>query len=85
MNYPKIKSVTAEEDSQLLVVFDNGAAKLYDCKPLLATDVFEPLRQDWFFRLVKPDVGGYGVIWDENLDLSESELWENGREVELHP
>ncbi|WP_423805896.1 DUF2442 domain-containing protein [Phascolarctobacterium succinatutens] len=30
------------------------------------------------FNLVKVDVGGYGISWNDDLDLSCDELWENG-------
>ncbi len=67
----------------LLVMFDNGVRKLYDCKPLLELEDFAPLRQDWLFETVQTDPGGYGVSWNEDMDLSESELWENGLPIDL--
>ena len=79
MEYPKIVAVQPLADKRLLVSFDNGVQKTYDCKPLLAHTVFKPLRQDWLFQLVYVDSGGYGVIWSDEIDLSEAELWENGR------
>jgi hypothetical protein len=30
------------------------------------------------FNSVKADKHGYGVIWSDDLDLSESELWLHG-------
>jgi hypothetical protein len=80
-SYPKVKSVVPSEDKCLLVRFDNGVCKLYDCKPLLKTKEFAPLKDNWFFRMVKVDAGGYGISWNEEIDLSESELWENGQLV----
>ena len=29
---------------------------------------------------VKVDAGGYGISWNDNIDLSSNELWENGKE-----
>ena len=77
--YPKVKFVAPSEDRCLLVIFDNGMRKLYDCKPLLKTEVFASLKNDWLFRSVQADSGGYGISWSEEIDLSESELWENGQ------
>ena len=34
------------------------------------------------FNDVSVDVGGYGIIWDDDLDLSCDELWEHGVQVE---
>ena len=27
------------------------------------------------------DVGGYGIVWNDDVDLSCDELWENGKEI----
>ena len=32
--------------------------------------------------IVLVDVGGYGIIWNDELDLSCDELWDNGTTVE---
>jgi len=30
---------------------------------------------------VRVDPGGYGISWNDNIDLSEYELWTNGQPV----
>lgn len=80
--YPKIKGVQPQDGKRLLVTFDNGTRKIYDCKPLLTTKIFEVLQEDGFFNSVQADPGGYGVSWSEEMDLSESELWEHGQLVD---
>ena len=82
MKYPKIRSVRAEADKTLRVQFDNGVAKLYDCKPLLSTEPFSVLQNDAMFREVHADTHGYGVIWNDEIDLAESEIWIYGKEAE---
>jgi hypothetical protein len=37
------------------------------------------LENESFFRQVKVDAGGYGISWSDTIDLSESELWLNGK------
>ena len=37
------------------------------------------LKDDAFFKNVRVDQAGYGVVWNDNVDLSESELWINGK------
>ena len=34
------------------------------------------------FSSVFVDKGGYGIIWNDELDLSCDELWENGKEID---
>jgi hypothetical protein len=83
MDTPKILSVQALEDKQLLVKFVNGIEKIYDCKPLLEMEMFEVLMNDAFFKAVQVDVGGYGISWNDDADISEYELWTNGVEVAM--
>ncbi|WP_442937996.1 hypothetical protein [Nostoc sp.] len=40
--------------------------------------MFSPLRQPAFFQNFKVEQGGYGIVWNEEIDLSEYELWKNG-------
>ena len=77
--YPRISAVEPLEGFALRVTFANGVTKYYDCTPLLQDEVFEPLRNAGFFRNVRAAPGGYAVVWNDQVDLSESEIWEHGR------
>jgi len=81
MNAPKVKSVAPLKESRLLVTFANQVQKVYDCRTIINLDRFQPLKNDAFFKAVTVDVGGYGVSWDDETDLSEYELWNNGVEL----
>ena len=76
--YPKILDVKPKKGKRLLVTFNNGIKKIYDCSSLIDDDIFKPLMNDGLFNSVQADKHGYGVIWTDELDLSESELWING-------
>jgi hypothetical protein len=82
---PRIKSATAIGPTQLLVVFDDTSERVYDCEPLLDRPQFALLRTPAFFRAVRVDPGGYGISWNDAMDLSEYELWTNGTPVEASP
>ncbi len=82
MNSPKIKSVKPLKEKQLLVTFVNGIEKVYDCHKILQHERFHLLRQEAFFKAVQVDPGGYGISWNDEMDLSEYELWQNGVEVD---
>jgi hypothetical protein len=80
--YPLIAEVEAHSGRRLLVRFRNGVTKLYDCKRILALPAFKALRSDdVLFRRARADKHGYGVIWNDELDLAESEVWVGGRVV----
>ena len=81
-SYPKIKHVKPMAGKKLLVTFSNNTKKIYDCSSLLQEGAFKPLRNDALFRSVMPDRYGYGIIWSDEIDLSESELWINGLPAE---
>jgi len=79
---PRIEAVTPIENSRLLVCFRNGVEKIYDMAPLVTRPPFDLLATPAFFRAVRVDPGGYGISWNDNIDLSEYELWTNGTPVE---
>jgi hypothetical protein len=76
--YPKVRSVSALPGKKLRVTFENGDVRIYDCSPLLSDPPFALLAQDALFRAVQVDLHGYGIVWSDDIDLSESELWLNG-------
>jgi len=81
MNHPKIKSAKAIDDHTLEIEFDNNQKKKYDASPLFEQDLFSPLKNQALFRAVKVDSGGYAVLWNEDIDISEYELWTHGQEI----
>ena len=79
--FPKVRSVTAKPNHTLIVTFDNQVKKRYDCRQLLKNPLYQLLREIAFFKSVKVDAGGYGISWNDDLDLSEYELWTHGTEI----
>lgn len=74
----KVKAVYPYEDLNIIVVFENNAIKKYDTKQLFPQfDWYRELENPDIFNLVQVEAGGYGVSWNEDIDISEDELWEN--------
>ena len=81
--FHKIKNVFALPEYKLSVQFSEGVTKIYDVKPLFEKiPLFAELNNDAEFACVTVDVGGYGIVWNDDLDLSCDELWENGVQVD---
>lgn len=81
--FHKIKNVSVLPEYKLSVQFAEGVTKIYDVKTLFAKiPAFKSLTSNNDFGGVYVDVGGYGIIWNDELDLSCDELWDNGVEVE---
>ena len=81
--FHKVKAVNALPDYRLSVQFAEGVTKIYDVKPLFAKWAgFRELETEpeLFFK-VEVDAGGYGIVWNDELDLSCDELYENGEAV----
>lgn len=76
----KVQDVKPLEKYKLLVTFQNGEIKNYDVKPLFDKwAVFKDLIYiNGLFQQVKVDAGGYGISWNDDIDLSCNELYYNG-------
>ena len=79
---PRIKSIKPYPSYKLLIEFTNGTQKQYDMNSLINTNkMYEPLNDLTLFNSVVVDSGGYGVSWNDDIDMSEHELWTNGIEM----
>jgi hypothetical protein len=81
MNIPKIVSATAVDDHTLVIQFDNSAKKRYNVTPLFGKAMFVPLKNPALFKSVKVEQGGYAVSWNNEIDISEYELWSHGEAI----
>ncbi|MBR2263209.1 MAG: DUF2442 domain-containing protein [Firmicutes bacterium] len=81
--FHKIKAVTPLPNFHLSVQFAEGVTKFYDITPLFDKwPAFRALLQSPdLFESVTVDTGGYGIIWNDDLDLSCDELFANGKTV----
>lgn len=78
MQYPRIIDAKVINRYMLVVHFSNQESKVYDIRPLLEKGMFEPLQSFAFFKNFKIESGGYALVWNEEIDISEYELWKNG-------
>ena len=83
MVFHKVKEVTPLEDYILEIKFIEGCTKKYDIKPLFdELPYFTDLKDNDLFSKVYVSGGGYGIIWNDVLDLDCNELWNNGTIIE---
>lgn len=78
--FVKISSVAALPNYVLLVGFNSGEYKQFDLKPLIEKYApFKSLTQvTGLYEQVKIDIGGYGLVWNDDLDISADGIYEKG-------
>ena len=81
--FHKVKIVNALDNYRLSVQFAEGVTKIYDVSRLFSTwTAFISLKDNpILFKKARVDVCGYGVIWNDELDISCDELFANGETI----
>lgn len=78
MKPERIVSAKVIDDRTLIIKFTNLEIKKYDISKLLDNPMFATLRNPGVFRNFTIEPGGYALVWNEEIDISEYELWQNG-------
>lgn len=81
----KVISAVGKEDFSLEVEFMSGEVKKYNMDYMLARfPQFQALKDNRkLFNSVRVDAGGYGVSWNDDLDVDVQTLWEEGVLIEM--
>jgi hypothetical protein len=64
----------------LLIRFDNGEEKIYNCFPLLNNPLFSKITEKSYFNTVHIDEMGV-VCWDEVTDINPYELYDQSESI----
>ncbi|MBQ6972603.1 MAG: DUF2442 domain-containing protein [Synergistaceae bacterium] len=80
MEFHRLKNITPLPDFVLRAEFLDGSRRIYDVKPLMKKiPVFQMLEYvHGLFGQVRVDTGGCGIIWNDEIDISSDEIYENG-------
>ena len=78
--FVKITSLATLPDYILLVGFSTDEYKKFDIKPLIKKyPPFKALVEtEGLYEQAKIDVGGYGIVWNDYLDLSADGVYQQG-------
>lgn len=82
--FHRIEAVRALADYIIEVKFLGGVVKNYDTK-IIADSIpqfVELQTKSGLFEQVKVDQGGYGVFWNDDLDIDSDTIWEDGTLIE---
>lgn len=78
---PRVKSVKAENDHNLLLEFANGEKKRFDVSPYIGKGVFAPLSDESFFRKVTVFLGS--IQWPNDADLCPDTLYLDSTSIDI--
>lgn len=80
---PRIKSIEAQDNLTLLVVFDSNERVLYDVKEdIKAIDDFMPLQtEQGLFKNFQLDPSRTCIYWSDRIDLPSDTILEYGKQV----
>lgn len=71
--------VETSGQSIIIATFADGTKKRYDMKPLIEEhEAFGPLKDIALFNQLRVEAGGYGIVWNEDIDIAAEEIWYNG-------
>lgn len=77
--FHKIKNIETLPNLILKIKFESNEIKYYDMKNVIKKiKEFDILNNENIFKNAQIDVGGYAVMWNENLDIDCEELYVNG-------
>ena len=81
--FHRIDAVSVVEPFRLRTVFADGAVKDYDLRRWEHHPAFSLLfRHPAMQTAVRVEPGGYGVYWNEGIDLSAEEIYGNGINIQ---
>lgn len=82
----KIEDIVPLQNYALLVFFRDGFIKKCDIKEFFsknsALKTFLTINQD-MFQYVQIQPGGYGIRWEDNMSITDKELYDSGIEIPL--
>jgi len=80
--FHRIRTVSVVEPFRLRAVFVDGVVKEYDLRRWEDRPEFSLLfRHPALQTAVRVEPGGYGISWNDDIDLSAEEIYWNGMDV----
>ena len=80
--FHRAKSIKYKRGTIIEVLFMDGEKRRYDMALLFEKYPYMKALQDRrFFKTGKPDAGGYGIVWNDDVDISCEEIYYNGTPI----
>lgn len=70
----------------LIASFNDGEIVSFDIKTLFNKyPIFKQLENKTLFLKAKIDIGGYGISWNDEIDLSSDGIYSKGKHINRIP
>ncbi|MDO5330930.1 MAG: helix-turn-helix domain-containing protein [Bacillota bacterium] len=80
--FHKITNLILLDNYIILVGFKGGEWRSFDLKPLMKKyPAFESLSAGGLYEKGRIDIGGFGIVWNDELDLSSEGIYEKGEKT----
>lgn len=80
--FHKVKTAKTDGSYHLLVGFEDGTQRRYDVSQMFERfPIFLDLQKDGLFDRVRVDQGGYGISWNDDIDIACDELYFGGEAI----
>jgi hypothetical protein len=70
---PDIIAVSFLQDYKLLLEYENGEKREYDCEPILGFKPYNMIVNPFVFRLVSVEFGS--IVWPNGVDIAPETLY----------
>ena len=75
-----IVDVQPQSGYKLLLKFENGESRIFDCGGLIKEKPFEPLENPAFFQRVRIEYGT--VVWPDEIDIAPETLYNESEPIQ---
>ena len=76
-----VKNAEYLGDYRVRLTFEDGSMRVADLEPHLEGEIFEPLKDQDYFRTLRVEPDLDTIVWDNGADMSPDFLYEIGRVV----
>lgn len=81
----RIKDLYLMRDFCITLTFHTGEVRILDLKPIMEEyPLFHALEENRLFENAKIDLGGFGIVWNEEFSISSGDAYERSKVIEDH-
>ena len=79
----RVTTVYPLEGTKLIVWFQGGESRLFDCIKNLRRSEFAQIKKTSAFENAEVTAAGYAVSWNDEIDVTSKDLFEKGQHIDV--